>query len=178
MIIDLDSPITSLPRTKPNPFKDNDPTSHTTNPRTGTSRSPIPVTASGIPITSLRNRYHFPSAANLPHDDDIDRNYFEWNPTSGSFRPKKHWAYLGEIIAMEKQTRLHLTTRDMADNEVSAWLCLDHFGNGHPGNASRFTKPDHSVAKMGKAVEGGIKMAVGQTIVVVYTELRDFTDGT
>ncbi|KAM6492057.1 hypothetical protein JOM56_011781 [Amanita muscaria] len=79
---------------------------------------------------------------------------------------------------MEKQTRLHLTTRDMADNEVSVWFCLDHFGNGHPGNASRFTKPDHSVAKMGKAVEGGIKMAVGQTIVVVYTELRDFTDGT
>lgn len=80
--------ITWLPRLTPNPFCDTERNSHTTNPA-GTSKSLVPVSATGQAITSLRNRYHFPSAANLPHDDDIDKNYFGLGHNAGVFLPQK-----------------------------------------------------------------------------------------
>ena len=96
-----------MPRRKPNPFHDTDGNSHTTNPAV-TSKSEVPVNASGQAITSLRNRYHFPSAAGLPHDDDTDKDkdYFAYDLKWNWFQPKKHWAYLGEITDMKQGTSL------------------------------------------------------------------------
>lgn len=168
--------ITWLPRLIPNPFRDTDTTSHSTNPAVE-SKSPVPVNAAGQAITSLRNRYHFPSAANLPHDDDIDTNYFGWNPISRSYRPKKHWAYLGEITDMKRVARLHLMTRDMAGNNVPVWFHFEHTGNGRPEWMGdwRWEQGDPT-GTITEARADGVTLKVGHTLVVTYAELRDFAD--
>ncbi|KAF8428630.1 hypothetical protein EV426DRAFT_571254 [Tirmania nivea] len=168
--------ITWLPRLIPNPFRDTERNSHTTNP-VAISKSEVPVNAAGQPVTSLRNRYHFPSAANLPHDDDIDKNYFSLDQTTGSFRPKKHWAYLGEITDMKRVARLNLVTRDMAGNSVPVWFHFEHYGNGRPKWMGDW-KWEHGdpAGTITEAQADGATLKVGNTLVIVYAELRDFED--
>jgi len=170
--------ITYLPRLTPNPFCDTERNSHTTNPAV-ISKSEVPVNASGQAITSLRNRYHFPSAANLPHDDDIDENYFGWVHNAGSFRPKKHWAYLGEITGMKRVARLNLVTRDMAGNTVPVWFHFEHYGLGRPEWMGDWKRHQGDPAStITEAQVDGAVVKVGHTLVIVYPELRDFEDKT
>ncbi|KAF8443528.1 hypothetical protein BGX38DRAFT_1261117 [Terfezia claveryi] len=168
--------ITWLPRLTPNPFHDTERNSHTTNPA-GISRSKAPVNASGQVVTSLRNRYHFPSAANLPHDDDIDKNYFGWDRNAGSFRPKKHWAYFGEITDMKRVARLNLVTRDIAGNSVPVWFHFEHYGLGRPKWMGDWKwEQGDPAGTITEAQADGVTLKVGHTLVIVYPELRDFED--
>jgi len=168
--------ITWLPRLTPNPFCDTEENSHTTNPA-GTSKSVVPVSATGQAITSLRNRYHFPSAANLPHDDDIDKNYFGMDHNAGMFLPQKHWAYFGEIVNMKRVARLNLVTRDMAGNSVPVWFHFEHYGNGRPRWMGDWEwEQGDPAGTITEARADGVTLKVGHTLVIVYAELRDFED--
>lgn len=81
---------------------------------------------------------------------------------------------------MMKISRLMLSTRDMAGNKLPIWFYLDYEGinrrRRQPGGPFRICNPDFSISERGTAVEDGVSMAVGQTIVVVYPELHDFQD--
>lgn len=164
-----------------NDFKDTDPTAHTTSPETLATYCKPPRAADGKVITSLRNRHHFPSAANAPYENDIVVNMDYYNcehpMARGSAQKKKHWAYLGEIISMNKISRLMLTARDMAGNEILVAFHLEcKRREGRTGPSLRTITPDFSVSERGTAVEDGVSMAVGHTIVVAYAELHDFMD--
>ena len=82
---------------------------------------------------------------------------------------------------MVKISRLVLITRDMAGNEIPIGFYLDYEGTERrprrgEGGVFKACCPDLSVSERGIAVEDGVRMAVGQTIVVLYPELHDFLD--
>ncbi|XP_013774241.1 uncharacterized protein LOC106459184 [Limulus polyphemus] len=49
----------------------------------------------------LRNKRFFPSFIGLPHDEEVDEDYFVINPLLMSVYPKIHWCFLGEITHLE-----------------------------------------------------------------------------
>ena len=146
---------------------------HTTKPGAPMTAN-IPRTAEGKVITSLKNRYHFPTVVNAPHENEVPEDYFGWDFGADDELhpcPKKHWAYLGEITRIMRITRLVLTTRDMAGKEIPIAFYLKN-RNG----VVKHCNPNLSLYENRSTVEDGVRMAVGQTIVVVYPEMHGFLD--
>lgn len=65
----------------------------------------------------LRNETAFPLFDDLPEENDISLDFYE-SANGFSYRPRKHWCFLAEIIDIEKFLRLRLIVKDKADRKV------------------------------------------------------------
>ncbi|KAM0269036.1 hypothetical protein ACHAQH_009853 [Verticillium albo-atrum] len=65
----------------------------------------------------LRDDAMFPSFSALPEENDLDLDFFESNDDF-SYRPRKHWCFLAEIVDIDHFLRLKFIVKDKAGQEV------------------------------------------------------------
>lgn len=101
----------------------------------------------------LRNCVTFPSFDDLPHENDIDFTYYDEGPYR--FAPRRHWCFLGEIVADYGIFRVLLRAKDKDGQVVTIGLYTDD---------------------RGRALAPQIKE--GHTVAVLYGEQHHFMDMT
>ncbi|KAL8415027.1 hypothetical protein RB594_006018 [Gaeumannomyces avenae] len=101
----------------------------------------------------LRDEATFPSFNELPEENDLDLEFYE--STNGfSYKPRKHWCFLAEIIAIQNFLRLRLIVKDGAGHDTAVSF--------HTPNRGRELDPS-CIRK-------------GFTIAVLYAEQHGFLD--
>lgn len=76
----------------------------------------------------FRNDAMFPCFGELPTENDLDLDFYE--STDGySYRPRRHWGFLAEIIEIEQFIRLTLFVKDKAGQQIRIAFYTDHRGN-------------------------------------------------
>ncbi|KAH6842235.1 hypothetical protein B0I37DRAFT_314285 [Chaetomium sp. MPI-CAGE-AT-0009] len=76
----------------------------------------------------LRSDAMFPCFSALPWENEIDLDFLE--STDGfSYRPRKHWCFLAEIVDIEPFIRLRLITKDKSGLEVPVAFYTPGRGN-------------------------------------------------
>jgi SET domain len=65
----------------------------------------------GKPV-DFRNRSTFPGFNDLPHENDIDLEFYA-SVNGSTYRPRRHWLFLGEIIDSGALLRLQMTIKDI-----------------------------------------------------------------
>ena len=102
---------------------------------------------------NLRSETDFPSFEDLPGENDISLDFFD--STDGfSYRARKHWCFLAEIIEVEAFMRLRLIVKDKADHIVPIAFYTDDRGR----------EIDASLLKE------------GFTVAILYAEQHGFLD--
>ncbi|EFX03103.1 hypothetical protein CMQ_3032 [Grosmannia clavigera kw1407] len=96
--------------------------------------------AKGQQFASFRDNRVFPAYGRLPEEHDLDPDYF-----TDDAAYKKHWAFLSEIVEVERLFRLVLNVQDKAGNLVRVAFYTD--GRGLEID-SRLTKPGHTVLNL------------------------------
>ncbi|KAF8475491.1 hypothetical protein BDZ91DRAFT_709743 [Kalaharituber pfeilii] len=137
-----------------------------------------PLGSTSVPITSLRDRQHFPTASTIPHEDDVDEDFYALAPGVNSYRPTKHWAYLGEITSMSTFLRLRLETRDAEGHTLPVAFHLEAGEGGFGFNLRMCNPVTPSDLNPERAEEDGAIFRKGYTLVLLYPELHSFMDGT
>ncbi|KAM4057247.1 MYND finger domain-containing protein [Hirsutella rhossiliensis] len=99
-------------------------------------------------FASLRNEEAFPVFKNLPHDLDLDDDYYD---TTG--RPIIHWCFLGQVVQIDDITRLRLVVKDKTGQVV---VVAFYTGRDH--------HPHHP------------QLRVGSTIAILYAQQHIFLD--
>jgi hypothetical protein len=75
----------------------------------------------------LRSESTFPPFHDLPEENDVSLEFYQ-SVDGFSYRPRKHWCFLAEIIKVEKFLRLRLIVKDKADNTVPIAFHTDDRG--------------------------------------------------
>lgn len=65
----------------------------------------------------LRNRSTFPGFDDLPHENYNDLDFYA-SVNDFTYRPRRHWLFLAEIIDVIPWTRLHMTVKDVEGTTV------------------------------------------------------------
>ncbi|KAK0617771.1 hypothetical protein B0T17DRAFT_496265 [Bombardia bombarda] len=88
---------------------------------TRTQPASMPSQQQRLQLADLRNRTTFPNFNSLPHEYDIDDNFFSIvnngsRMGSSTYRPRRHWCFLAEITITDVgyfvRRNLHVTDRD------------------------------------------------------------------
>lgn len=77
-------------------------------------------------LADLRNREIFPSFAALPNSEN-DLDWYE--KVDGTYRPLRHWCFLGEIVDSMTLHHLQLELTDVDDKEVPLHFYTDGRGS-------------------------------------------------
>lgn len=75
----------------------------------------------------LRDDAIFPTFQGLPYENDLDLDYFEAED-GYTYRPRKHWCFLAEIVDTGALLRLELGVRDKADRRTRVLFYTDQRG--------------------------------------------------
>jgi len=75
----------------------------------------------------LRSETAFPTFDNLPDDNGVNLVYYR-SVDGFSFRPRRHWCFLAEIIEIEAFLRLRLIVNDKAGQEIPVAFYTDDRG--------------------------------------------------
>jgi len=104
-------------------------------------------------VANLRDKSIFPDFADLPHENELDTDFF--GTTDGSrYSPRKHWCFLAEIDSIENFLRLRLIVKP-GGARVPIAFYTDDRGAGFASQAKR-----------------------GYTVAVLYPEQHPFLDMT
>ncbi|KAI9771517.1 MAG: hypothetical protein M1840_002137 [Geoglossum simile] len=101
----------------------------------------------------LRSETDFPPFDGLPEKEDIDLGFYE-SEDGFSYRPRKHWCFLAEIIDVEEFVRLRLVVKDKTDCTIPIAFYTD--GRGLELDPSRVRR--------------------GFTVAILYAEQHGFLD--
>lgn len=105
------------------------------------------------PLADLRNEGSFPAFDSLPDENDVDLEFFD-TADGFSYRPRKHWCFLAEIVDIEDFLRLGLTVKDRAGRTTRILFYTDSRG--------REMSPS--------------QLRQGYTVAVLYAEQHGFLD--
>ncbi|KAK7414307.1 hypothetical protein QQX98_006824 [Neonectria punicea] len=103
----------------------------------------------------LRDDAMFPSFGALPEENDVDVDFFE-SSDGFSYRPRKHWCFLAEIVAIEDFLRLKLIVKDKSGQEVPVLFYT-------PGRGGELDP---------------VRVRKGSTLAILYGEQHGFLDMT
>ena len=106
-------------------------------------------------LASLDDKSTFPLFENLPSDNDVDTLFFETRD-SFSYHPRKHWAFLGEIVEIEYLFRLRLLVKDQGGQVIPIAFYTDKEGDEIPRSM----------------------LKIGNTVMILYPESHGFLDMT
>ncbi|RBR26233.1 uncharacterized protein FIESC28_01016 [Fusarium coffeatum] len=101
----------------------------------------------------FRDEAAFPAFEDLPGEDDVDLDFFQ-TEDGFSYRPGRHWAFLGEITNAEFLFRLRLLVKDRRDQQIPVAF--------YTSQAGREVTPE--------------MLKPGYTVVVFYAESHAFMD--
>jgi hypothetical protein len=75
----------------------------------------------------LRSKTAFPAFDGLPEENNVSLEFYE-SADGSSYRPRKHWCFLAEIIDVEKFLRLRLIVKDKSGRIVPIAFYTDDRG--------------------------------------------------
>jgi hypothetical protein len=104
----------------------------------------------GQPV-DFRNRVTFPGFEDLPRENHIDLEFYA-SPDELTYRPRRHWLFLAEIVDFDSLVRLQMTIKDVDGMVVPLFFYTE--GRGSELEPSLVQK--------------------GHTIAILYAEFHDF----
>lgn len=104
-------------------------------------------------ILNFRNEAAFPAFEDLPGENDVNLDFYQ-SEDGFSYRPRRHWAFLGEIMNVDSLFRLRLLVKDKRDQQIPIAFYTSQVGN----------EIAPSILK------------AGYTVVVLYAEIHGFLD--
>ncbi|KAG1740244.1 hypothetical protein EDD22DRAFT_959213 [Suillus occidentalis] len=103
----------------------------------------------------LRNDITFPAFSDLPDENDVDPTYYDGGPYR--FSPRRHWCFLGEIVASIGLVRVLLRVKDKDGEVITIGLHTDDRGQA----LAPHIKIGHTVAVLYGEQHGFMDMSVG-----------------
>lgn len=97
--------------------------------------------------------HHCPAFGELPSEHDLDLDYYETS-NGYSYRPRRHWCFLGEISSIDDFMRIRLWVQDKAGVEIPVSFYTEGRGYDIPA--------------------GSVKK--GNTVAILYAEQHPFLD--
>ncbi|KAI0858172.1 hypothetical protein F4860DRAFT_486977 [Xylaria cubensis] len=79
-------------------------------------------------LGNLRRRANFPGFIDLPDENAIDMEFYKISNT-GSYRPRRHWCFLGEIVDFATLIRLQMEIKDVDGTTIPLFFYTDNRGN-------------------------------------------------
>ncbi|KAJ8123774.1 hypothetical protein ONZ43_g350 [Nemania bipapillata] len=79
-------------------------------------------------LGTLRRRAAFPGFNDLPHENDIDLEFY-MRGSRGSYRPRRHWCFLGEIVDFTSIIRLQMEIKDVDDTKIPLYFYTEERGS-------------------------------------------------
>ncbi|KAI0115498.1 heterokaryon incompatibility protein-domain-containing protein [Nemania sp. FL0031] len=79
-------------------------------------------------LGNLRRRENFPGFIDLPDENDIDLEFYTSSNT-GSYRPRRHWCFLGEIVDFATLIRLQMEIKDVDGTTIPLYFYTGGRGN-------------------------------------------------
>jgi hypothetical protein len=81
----------------------------------------------GLAVRRLAERDSLPALDGLPEENDVSLEFYE-SADGFSYRPRKHWCFLAEIIDDKKFLRLRLIVKDKSGRTVPITFYTDDRG--------------------------------------------------
>ncbi|KAI1739551.1 heterokaryon incompatibility protein-domain-containing protein [Xylaria scruposa] len=79
-------------------------------------------------LGNLRRRATFPGFIDLPDRNSIDPEFYRISNT-GSYRPRRHWCFLGEIVDFATLIRLQMEIKDVDGTTIPLFFYTDNRGS-------------------------------------------------
>lgn len=79
-------------------------------------------------LASLRSRATFPGFTDLPDENDVDLEFYE-RSNIGTYRPRRHWCFFGEIVDFASLLRLQMEIKDVDDTTIPLYFYTDSRGS-------------------------------------------------
>ncbi|KAI1144792.1 heterokaryon incompatibility protein-domain-containing protein [Nemania diffusa] len=78
-------------------------------------------------LGTLRRRATFPGFVDLPGENEINLEFYKRSNT-GSYRPRRHWCFLGEIVDFTRFIRLQMQIKDVDGTIIPLFFYTDERG--------------------------------------------------
>ncbi|KAH6637398.1 hypothetical protein C7974DRAFT_140533 [Boeremia exigua] len=105
-------------------------------------------------LANLRRRATFPGFTDLPDENDVELEFYERSNT-GTYRPRRHWCFLGEIVDFASLLRLQMEIKDVDGTTIPLYFYTDSRGS--------------------ELVPGQVQK--GYTVAILYAERHAFMFG-
>lgn len=79
-------------------------------------------------LADLRSHATFPGFMDLPDENNVDLNFYE-SSDMVTYRPRRHWCFLGEIVDFATLLRLQMEIKDVDGREIPLYFYTDGRGN-------------------------------------------------
>ncbi len=79
-------------------------------------------------LADLRSHATFPGFMDLPDENNVDLNFYE-SSDMFTYRPRRHWCFLGEIVDFATLLRLQMEIKDVDGREIPLYFYTDGRGN-------------------------------------------------
>ncbi|KAH7409864.1 hypothetical protein DE146DRAFT_674726 [Phaeosphaeria sp. MPI-PUGE-AT-0046c] len=103
-------------------------------------------------LANLRSRTTFPGFTDLPGENDVDLEFYE-RSNRGTYRPRRHWCFLGEIVDFASPLRLQMEIEDVDGTKIPLYFYTD--------------------SRRSELVPGQVQK--GYTVAVLYAKRHAFT---
>jgi hypothetical protein len=79
-------------------------------------------------LANLRSCVTFPGFINLPDENDVDPEFYK-RSNIGTYRPRRHWCFLGEIVDFTILLRLQMEIKDVDSTTIPLYFYTDGRGS-------------------------------------------------
>jgi hypothetical protein len=79
-------------------------------------------------LANLRNRATFPGFTDLPDENEVDPDFYE-NRDMVTYRPRRHWCFLGEILDYTALHHLEIEIKDVDGRKIPLHFYTDGRGS-------------------------------------------------
>lgn len=79
-------------------------------------------------LADLRSHVTFPGFIDLPDENDIDLDFYE-SSYMVTYRPRRHWCFLGEIVDFATLVRLQMEIKDVDGRKIPLYFYTDGRGS-------------------------------------------------
>jgi hypothetical protein len=79
-------------------------------------------------LANLRSRATFPGFTDLPDENDADQEFYE-RSNIGTYRPRRHWCFFGEIVDFASLLRLQMEIKDIDGTTIPLYFYTDSRGS-------------------------------------------------
>lgn len=79
-------------------------------------------------LADLRSHATFPGFMDLPDENNVDLDFYE-SSDMVTYRPRRHWCFLGEIVDFATLLRLQMEIKDVDGREIPLYFYTDGRGN-------------------------------------------------
>lgn len=79
-------------------------------------------------LADLRSDATFPGFMDLPDENDVDLDFYE-SSDMVTYRPRRHWCFLGEIVDFAMLLRLQMEIKDVDGRKIPLYFYTDSRGS-------------------------------------------------